>query len=55
MKTTKMRVYNLKEAMIFFLENSSGSIICVKGNQEKKCTSYPEAEEFFNSKNNEDE
>ena len=42
-----MKVYNLYQAMNFFLENSSGSCICVKNEIEKECKSYPEAIEFF--------
>lgn len=43
-----MKVYNLSEAKNFFLENSSGSITCVKNGKEKECNSYVEALAFFN-------
>ena len=42
------KVKTLKEAMSWFLSNSSGSILCVNGDKEKECKSYPEAEEFYN-------
>lgn len=41
------RVESLSDAMNFFLENSSGSVICVKGDEEKECRSFPEAKKFF--------
>lgn len=43
-----MKVYNLDEAMNFFLKNSSGTCICVKDGIEKECNCYPDAQEFFN-------
>ena len=40
--------YNLKEALIFFMENSSGNVLCVKDDgQEEEVSCYPEAEKFF--------
>jgi hypothetical protein len=41
-------VYNLEDAMKFFLENSSGSVMCVDGEaREQECFSYPEAKKFY--------
>jgi hypothetical protein len=43
-----VNVNSLKKAMTFFLNNSSGSVLCVKDSGEtKKCNSYPEAVRFF--------
>lgn len=42
-------VFNLKEAMYWFLHNHSGSVMCVKDGVRKSCDSYPEAEAFFES------
>ena len=48
-----MNVYNLDEAMEFFLGNSTGTITCIKENrgtlnkEKKECCCYPEAKEFF--------
>ena len=40
-------VRTIEEAMGFFLSNSSGSVICKKGNEEKECDCFPDAKEFF--------
>lgn len=42
-----MEVNNLEEARDWFLENSGGDLICVKGLESKSCSSYPEAKQFF--------
>lgn len=44
-----MTVHSLEEAQSFFLSNSSGSVTCCKDNEEKECTCYPEAAEFFDN------
>lgn len=41
------KVYSLSEAAKFFLENSSGACICVKGVIEKECNCYPDAAQFY--------
>jgi hypothetical protein len=40
-------VYSLSEAMNWFLSNSSGTVICVKGEEQKECSCYPDAEAFY--------
>lgn len=40
----------LDEARDFFLSNSSGNITCIKGTRQKECTSFPEAENFYNDR-----
>jgi len=43
-----MKVYSLNEAMQWFLENASGSIVCVRfDGTEKECISYLEATTFY--------
>lgn len=42
-----MEVFSLSDAMNWFLENSSGSIVCVKNVEKCECNSYPEAKSFF--------
>jgi hypothetical protein len=42
------RVYNIDEAMSWFLSNSSGSVLCVNDGKEKECNSFPDATNFFN-------
>lgn len=44
-------ITSLEEAMEWFLENHSGSIICQSGNKEKECFSFSEAKDFFAKKN----
>lgn len=41
-------VFTLEEAMEWFLENRAQSVICSDGLRQKECTTYPEAEEFYN-------
>lgn len=43
------KVYNIDEAMKWFLENSEGGVICVKGESEKVANDFPTAEIFFKS------
>jgi|GEM_PF-6389687 len=40
-------VKSLEEAKEFFLNNSSGSCLGIKGEIKKELNSYPEAKEFF--------
>lgn len=40
-------VHSLDEAKTWFLEHSSGSVICVKGDTKQEVFSYPEAEKFY--------
>lgn len=43
-----MTVHSIEEAMSWFLNNSSGTVTCVrKDGKTKECNSYPEAEAFF--------
>lgn len=43
------RAHSLGDARNWFLENSSGSIICVNGEgEELECDNYPDAEKFSN-------
>lgn len=42
-------VYSLSQAMNWFLSHSSGTVICVKGEKQKECASYPEAKAFYES------
>lgn len=44
-------ITSLEEAMEWFLENHSGSIICQSGDKEKECFSFSEAKDFFANKN----
>lgn len=44
-----MKINNLQEATSWFLGHSSGSVVCVKGLQEKTCSTYPEAELFYSN------
>ena len=46
-KNPKDTVATLEQARDFFIENSSGSVLCVYYDKKKICTSYLEAEEFF--------
>ena len=47
------KVYDLHEAKDWFLKNSSGNVICVDGrNGSKEVDCYPDAETFFNNRNN---
>lgn len=42
-------VHSLDEAMTWFLQNSGGSVLCIREDgTEKDCISYPEAESFYN-------
>ena len=41
------RVCSLKEAYIWFLENHSGNVICVKKDKEKEVSCYPQAIKFY--------
>lgn len=41
------QVHTLKEAADWFCSHSTGSVLCVKGDQKKVCWSYPEAKRFF--------
>lgn len=41
------KVYSDSEAMQWFLENHSGSVICVSGDVEKTVNCYGEANKFF--------
>jgi len=40
-------VNSLEEAREWFLKNSSGVVICVSGDREQECRSYPEAVAFY--------
>ncbi|MES2592381.1 MAG: hypothetical protein V4608_10880 [Bacteroidota bacterium] len=40
-------VHTLTEAMHWFISHSSGSVICNKGDEQKECFSYLEAEDFY--------
>lgn len=44
-----MEAYSIEEAMNFFLNNSSGSVTCIKNEDKKVCNCYPDAVEFFNN------
>jgi len=45
------KVFNLKEAQKWFMENDKGSVICVNnGGEKKEVNYYYEAEEFYNPK-----
>lgn len=44
-----MKVYSLREAESWFLNNSSGAVICVKGDKKMECDSYPKAAAFYES------
>lgn len=41
------KVYSVSEAMEWFLENHSGSVICVKHGVEKEVSSFGAAKKFF--------
>lgn len=43
-----MKVYNLDDAMNWFLSNSEGTITCVCGKYWKEVSCFPEAVDFFN-------
>lgn len=43
-------VYSLGEAMNWFLENSIGSVICVKDGVQIECKTYAEASLFYQNK-----
>jgi len=45
-------VSSLKEAEKFFLNNSSGEILCTKNGKEKACGIYSEAKSFFEEDEN---
>lgn len=47
---TNIKVYTLEEACNWFLNNSRGSIICIKDTEEIECNSYPKAEKFYQEK-----
>ena len=40
-------VNTIEDAEEWFMSNSSGEINCIKGSEEKVCSSYPEAVMFF--------
>jgi hypothetical protein len=42
-----------EEAKDFFLENSSGSVLCKKDGRELECASFPEAFAFFSAEKKE--
>ena len=42
-----MRVYSLAEAIDWFLNNATGSLICVRGGDEQVCHTADEAKEFY--------
>ncbi len=42
-----MKANNIKEAEKFFLNNSDGKIVCIKGDIEKEVDCYPDAVDFF--------
>lgn len=41
--------YNIEEARNFFLENSSGRLVCVSGRSRTIVNTYPDAVKWFNS------
>ncbi len=43
---------SLEGAMNFFLENSSGTLLCMKEGENMECSTYPEAQKFFEDKDN---
>lgn len=40
-------VYCLADARDFFLQNSEGSVRCIKGDETKICNTFPEAAEWY--------
>jgi DnaJ-class molecular chaperone len=40
-------VCNLAEAKCWFLDNSSGSVLCVRNGEEKTVSAFPDAKAFF--------
>lgn len=43
-----MKVHSLKEAESFFLQNSEGSVLCVRHDGAfRECECYPDAVEFY--------
>ena len=40
-------MYSLDEAMQWFLNNNTGSVICVKNGIEKECFSFVGAKNFY--------
>lgn len=45
------QVNSLEEARDWFLENSSGNVMCVKGAEQRECNCYPDAKAFYESGN----
>lgn len=41
------KVYTLKDAREFFLNNATGSILCVDGDASIVAECYPDAERFY--------
>lgn len=41
------QVQSLSEARDWFLQNSLGSVWCIKGDQQRECYCYPEARDFY--------
>ena len=41
------KVYTLKEAEVWFLSHSNGSVMCVKDGAEKEVNCYPDAVTFY--------
>ena len=48
-----IEVMNLQEAEDWFLRNHSGSVLCVSNNISKEVECYPEARDFFCTKDEE--
>ena len=44
------KVYTLEEAMRWFMSHVSGSVICVKDNEEREVNCYPDAVNFLKPK-----
>lgn len=40
-------VYSLLEAMEWFLSHSSGTVICIKDDEQKECNCYNDAVAFY--------
>lgn len=41
------QVFSLDEARDWFLSHSSGSVMCVKGDEQRECNCYPDAKAFY--------
>ena len=41
------KVNSLEEAALWFLSHHIGSVVCVDGEREQECQTYPEAQEFY--------